>query len=83
MKFGKKNSETLSSGDDNDRDGDLHKNKYKNKDTQTKTNTKCFQVLDQDPMYTIFFKSTGFNDINYGIFSKDFHYNFLPNIFHK
>ena len=29
--------------------------------TQTKTNTKCFK----DPMYVIFFKSTGFKDFKY------------------
>ena len=38
-------SESLSSGDDNDR----HKDLQKDKDTQTKKNTKCFQ----DPMYAI------------------------------
>ena len=40
-------SESLSSGDDNDRDEDLQKDNYKDKDTQThtKTETKCFQDL--------------------------------------
>ena len=41
-------SESLSSGDDNDRDEYLQK--YKDTHTQTKTNTKCFQ----DPIYAIF-----------------------------
>ena len=54
-------SESLSSGDDNDRDEYLQKDKYKDKDThtQTKTNTKCFQ----DPMHAIFIKSRGFKDL--------------------
>ena len=58
-------SESLSSGDDNDRDEYLQKDKYKDKDThtQTKTNTKCFQ----DPMYAIFIKSRVFNDLKYYI----------------
>ena len=56
-------SESLSSGDDNDRGEDLQKDKYKDKDTQTKTNTKCFQ----DPTYAIFFKSRGFKDLKYYI----------------
>ena len=58
-------SESLSSGDDNDRDEYLQKDKYKDKDThtQTKTNTKCFQ----DPMYAIFIKSRGFKDLKYYI----------------
>ena len=56
-------SESLSSGDDNDRDEYLHKDLYKDKDThiQTKTNTKCFQ----DPMYAIFIKINGFKDLEY------------------
>ena len=49
--------ESLLSGDDIDGDKDLQKDK----DTQTKTNTKCFQ----DPMYAIFIKSRGFNDLKY------------------
>ena len=52
-------SESLSSGDDNDRDGYLKKDK----DTHTQTNTKCFQ----DPMYAIFIKSRGFKDLRYYI----------------
>ena len=63
-------SESLSSGDDNDRDEYLQKDKDTH--TQTKTNTKCFQ----DPMYTIFFKIRGFKDKRYYIgcllfFDKD------------
>ena len=44
-------SESLLSGDDNDRDEDLQKNIYKDKDTQTqkKTNKNYFQ----HPMYAI------------------------------
>ena len=58
-------SESLSSGDDNDRDGYFQKDKYKYKDThtQTKTNTKCFQ----DPIYAIFIKRSGFKDLKYYI----------------
>ena len=60
-------SESLSSGDDNDRDEYLQKDKYRDKDThthtQTKTNTKCFQ----DPMYAIFVKSRWFKDLEYYI----------------
>ena len=58
-------SESLSSGDDNDRDKYLQKDKYKDKDThtQTKTNTKGFQDL----MYAIFIKSRGFKDLKYYI----------------
>ena len=60
-------SEGLSSGDDIARDEDVQKHKYKYKDnsTQTKTNTKC----SQDPMYAIFFKSRGLNDLEYYIAS--------------
>ena len=88
-------SESLSSGNDNDQDEYLQKDKYKDKDThtQTKTNTKCLQ----DPMYALFFKSRGFEDIKYGIPSKivhqtfstqtfhqkNFHNNFLPNVSHQ
>ena len=54
-------SESLSSGDDNDRDEYLQKDKDTH--TQTKTNTKCFQ----DPMYAIFIKSKGFKDLKYYI----------------
>ena len=54
-------SESLSSGDDNDRDEYLQKDKDTH--TQTKTNTKCFQ----DPMYAIFIKSRGFKDLKYYI----------------
>ena len=54
-------SESLSSGDDNDRDEYLQKDKDTH--TQTKTNTKCFQ----DPMYAIFIKSRGFKDLKYSI----------------
>ena len=43
-------SESLSSGDDNDRDEYLQKDKDTH--TQTKTNTKCFQ----DPIYAIYQK---------------------------
>ena len=43
-------SESLSSGDDNEKDVDKYK--YKDTQTQTKTNTTCFQ----DPMYAIFIK---------------------------
>ena len=54
-------SESLSSGDDNDRDEYLQKDKYIDKDTQTqtKTNTECFQ----DPMYAIFIKSREFKNL--------------------
>ena len=48
-------SESLSSGDDNDRDENIQKEKYKYKDTQRETNTKWFQ----DPMYAIFSKAGG------------------------
>ena len=56
-------SESLSSGDDNDRDEYLQKDKYKDKDkdTHTKTNTKCFK----DPMCVLFLKSKGFKDFKY------------------
>ena len=61
--------------------------------TQANTNTKCLQ----DPMYALFFKSRGFEDIKYGIPSKivhqtfstqtfhqkNFHNNFLPNVSHQ
>ena len=56
-------SESLSSGDDNDRDKYLQKDKYKDTHTQTKTNTKCFE----DPIYAIFIKSRGFKDLKYYI----------------
>ena len=35
-------TESLSSGDNNDREEYLQKDKYKGKDTHTQTNTKCF-----------------------------------------
>ena len=54
-------AESLSSGDDNDRDKYLQKDKDTH--TQIKTNTKCFQ----DPMFAIFFKSSGFKDLKYYI----------------
>ena len=44
----------------------------------TNTKTKCFKC----PMYAIFVKSKGFKNIKYGISSKIFNTNFLPNTFH-
>ena len=58
-------SESLSSGDDNDRDEYLQKTNTKTK-THThrhKDNTKCFQ----DPLYAICIKISGFKDLKYYI----------------
>ena len=81
-------SESLSSGDDNEKDVDKYI--YKDTQTQTKTNTTCFQ----DPMYAIFLKQgvQGYQIWHFHKkcppkfstkYSTDFHNNCLPNIFHQ